>query len=84
MTTDSSDERSVTAPANEMAATADEMERKLDELGDHVEAAAKKAGAHRAISNPDPDDEAGDRPDVAGTADEPIEGAEGDEKPAES
>ncbi|MEA2131300.1 MAG: hypothetical protein QOJ85_4191 [Solirubrobacteraceae bacterium] len=70
------DERSVQQTEEEMAAEADRMQARLDELGEHAEEASKKAKVTREQSDLDadepPGDVAGDWEDTASTDDDPT------------
>jgi hypothetical protein len=78
-----SNKRSLKQTQDEMAEEAERMEARLDELGEHVGAAEKKAAVTREHAAPDADEPlggvAGDGTDTAPTDDDPA-GA-GDEPP---
>jgi hypothetical protein len=70
-------ERPVERKEQEMGEQAERMDERLDELGDHIREAAKKAEVTRAHADPDRSDEplgdvAGDWHDTAPTEDDPA------------
>jgi cell division septum initiation protein DivIVA len=58
--TPESNERSLQDTQEEMAAEADRMQARLDELGEHADAAAKKAEVTREQADPDADEPLGE------------------------
>jgi cell division septum initiation protein DivIVA len=74
--TPESNEESLRSTQEEMAAEADRMEARLNELGEHADAAAKKAQVTREQADLDADEPlgeaGGDWEDTAATDDDPA------------